>query len=66
MELIKSHLIFRRDVKTTREYVLYSSLSMIAEVGGYVGLLLGISLFKLADVMNALIERYTHVQINID
>ena len=66
MELINSHLIFRRDVKTTREYVLYSSLSMIAEVGGYVGLLLGISLFKLADVMNALIERYTHVQINID
>ena len=35
---------------------------MIAEVGGYVGLLLGVSLFKLADVMNFVIEKYAPIK----
>ena len=30
---------FRRDVKSSHEYFIYSATSMLAEVGGYVGLL---------------------------
>ena len=29
---------------------------MIAEIGGYVGLLLGVSLFKIADINNVFID----------
>ncbi len=47
---------FRLDVKKTTEYFLYSPLSMIAEIGGYVGLLLGISLFNVSSVNNAIID----------
>ncbi|TRY74726.1 hypothetical protein TCAL_14549 [Tigriopus californicus] len=49
---------FRRDIKTTTEYFLYSPLSMLAEIGGYVGLLLGMSLFKLTEMNNILIDWY--------
>lgn len=47
---------FRRDIKFTKEYYLYSGLSMVAEIGGYVGLLLGVSLFKLADINNFFLD----------
>ena len=47
---------FRRDIKTTNEYYLYSITSMFAEIGGYVGLLLGVSLFKLADINNSVLD----------
>ena len=54
----EAHAIFyfRRDIKTTSEYYLYSLLSMLAEIGGYVGLLLGASLFKLANINNVCID----------
>jgi hypothetical protein len=39
-------IYFKREIKTTREYLLYSKLSMLVEIGRYMGLLLGISLFK--------------------
>ena len=45
-----------RDIKTTTEYFLYSILSMVAEIGGYVGLLLGVSLFHFADWLTHLAE----------
>ena len=41
---------FRRDIKTTNEYILYTVLSMLAEIGGYVGLLLGASLANLGSL----------------
>ena len=50
--------MFRRDVKTTSEYFLYLALSMLAEIGGYVGLLLGVSLFKMAEINNYVIDWY--------
>ncbi len=46
----------RRDVKKTIEYFLYSSVSMMAEIGGYVGLLLGFSLYNLSEINNTLID----------
>ena len=51
-------LIFflRRDVKRTTEYFLYSPVSMVAEIGGYVGLLLGFSLYNITEINNNLID----------
>ena len=48
---------FRRDIKTTTEYLLYSFLSMIAEIGGYVGLLLGASLVNIGKINSFLIDK---------
>ncbi len=39
-----------------REKHFYSTLSLVAEIGGYVGLLLGVSLFHLARGFNQLLE----------
>ena len=47
---------FRRDIKTTTEYELYSILSMAAEIGAYVGLLLGASLLNLGGMNSSLLE----------
>ena len=47
---------FRRDIKTTNEYYLYSLLSMAAEIGGYVGLLLGASLVNLGRINSFLLD----------
>lgn len=47
---------FRRDIKKTTEYVLYTPLSMAAEIGGYVGLLLGASLVNLGHINSALLD----------
>ena len=49
---------FRRDIKTTNEYFLYSILSMAAEIGAYVGLLLGASLANLGMINSYLIDRF--------
>ena len=47
---------FRRDIKTTKEYYLYSLLSMAAEIGGYVGLLLGASLVNIGRINSFLLD----------
>ena len=47
---------FRRDIKTSTEYELYSFLSMAAEIGAYVGLLLGASLLNLGGINSSLLE----------
>lgn len=49
---------FRRDIKVTTEYFLYSLLSMAAEIGGYVGLLLGASLVNLGQINNFLLDYF--------
>ena len=48
---------FRRSVKFTREFVLYTVLSLVAEVGGYVGLLLGFSVFNIASVFTPVVKK---------
>lgn len=47
---------FRRDIKTTNEYLLYTLLSMLAEIGGYVGLLLGASLVEFGKINSFLLD----------
>ena len=49
---------FRRDIKVTREYVLYTFLSLAAEVGAFVGLILGVSLVNLGTINSALLDLF--------
>ena len=42
-----AYFYFPQRVMLSREHHFYSFLSMVAEVGGYVGLILGVSLFHL-------------------
>ena len=48
---------FKSNIKVTQSHYLYSGLSMVAEIGGYVGLFLGVSFNKLAILTNTLITR---------
>ena len=38
-------------LQVTRSRILYNELSLVAEVGGYVGLFLGVSILQLGDVL---------------
>jgi hypothetical protein len=48
-------LYLKDEVKSTNEYIVYSELSMAAEMGGYLGLLLGNSLVDITYVFSKLI-----------
>ena len=43
-------ITFKGYIKVSTSYYLYSGLSLIAEVGGYVGLFLGVSINQIADL----------------
>ena len=47
------------------EVFLYSILSLIAEVGGYVGLFLGVSVNQLSTLYQYVIKRFTKMNKNI-
>ena len=54
------HLSFERLIQETKSYYTYSELSLIAEIGGYVGLFLGISVNQmpyLLDILGASLSR---------
>ena len=57
---------FRRDIKTTNEYFLYSILSMAAEIGAYVGLLLGASLVNMGMINSFLIDTFCRKDVKED
>ena len=50
-------LSFNEYIKTTTSYYSYLTLSMVAEIGGYVGLFLGVSLYQTTDILNAIRSR---------
>ena len=50
-------LSFQEYIKVTTAFYNYLTLSMIAEIGGYVGLFLGVSFYQITDVLNAMINR---------
>ena len=51
-------LILKDDVLLSEEHFLYSPLSLIAEVGGYVGLFLGVSVKQFSTMMELLFNRF--------
>ena len=46
----------RENIKITEAHWLYSVLSMIAEIGGYVGLFLGVSIIQINHVFDKAIK----------
>ena len=49
-------------IKVTEEQYLYSGLSLIAEIGGYVGLFLGVSVNQIIDLVDFIITRIQNLQ----
>ena len=58
----QAKIIFRKYIKHTREYYLYSLLSLLAEIGGYVGLLMGVSIFNITKANDIFIDWYSKTQ----
>ena len=50
-------LSFYTNIKKTKEFYLYTPLSLVAEVGGYIGLFLGVSIYQLTDLFNYLFSK---------
>ena len=48
----------QHDIKVSKSYWSYSGLSLLAEVGGYVGLFLGISVQQVSNVLEKLLMYY--------
>ena len=55
------YIKFKENIKVIEAYHLYSALSMIAEVGGYVGLFLGISVNQVSGLVNVVLDRFDWV-----
>ena len=53
-------LYFEQRVVISEEHYFYSSLSLTAEIGGYLGLLLGVSFLNFAAWVAAIIQRKIH------
>ena len=49
-------LTFNRQVHETVAYYSYDDLSFFAEIGGYVGLFLGASMYQTADLFDTIIR----------
>ena len=47
----------KENIEVKEAYYLYSILSMIAEVGGYVGLFLGVSVNQVSQLINVLFDK---------
>ena len=46
------HISFEKFIKVTTEYYIYTEINLIGEVGGYVGLFLGISINQVIYLMD--------------
>ena len=52
----ESYLRTEAQIRVTEAYYLYSGLSLIAEIGGYVGLFLGVSVLQVKDLIRLAIK----------
>ena len=48
-------IYFKEKIKVTKAYHMYSGLTLIAEIGGYVGLFLGVSINQLTNLLDVFI-----------
>ena len=59
--IARVQIYFKENITVTKAYHIYRGLTLIAEIGGYVGLFLGISMNqigKLLDMFNHYIQKY--------
>ena len=52
------HISCKEHIEVKEAYYLYSMLSMIAEVGGYVGLFLGVSVNQVSALINVALDKF--------
>ena len=51
-------IYFKENIKVTKAYHVYSGLSLIAEIGGYVGLFLGVSINQVTNLFDVLFNAF--------
>ena len=55
------YIKLKENIQVFEAQYLYSALSMIAEVGGYVGLFLGISVNQVSTMLNVVLEKFNWI-----
>ena len=56
---------FEDIIKVTRDYYIYTEISLIAEIGGYVGLFLGVSINQVTNLMDFIIAKIVQLHHNL-
>lgn len=64
-ELPSIHLEFQEKVTCIQSQYSYSELSLIAEIGGYVGLFLGVSVNQVSGIINAILAKLRHTNCSL-
>ena len=49
-------IYFKNHIKVSKSIIGYTEISLMAELGGYIGVLLGISLMDITSILNHLID----------
>ena len=57
--IVRVVIYFKENITVTKAYHIYSGLTLIAEIGGYVGLFLGVSMNQLGNLLDMFIH---HIQ----
>ena len=61
-------MYFDARTKLSEELILYTNLSLFAEIGGYVGLLLGVSIWNfttwISDILELKLQKEKKIQID--
>ena len=50
-------IYFEENIKVTRDYYIYTKINLIAEIGGYVGLFLGVSVNQLTNLIDFIVAK---------
>ena len=56
---------FEDIIKVTRDYYIYTEISLIAEIGGYVGLFLGVSVNQVTNLMDFIAGKIVQLHDNL-
>ena len=64
----RSYIAFslKNTIKVTNSHFLYDGLTLMAEIGGYVGLFLGISVVHVNDMIRNVLERIARYKVEND